>query len=148
MDERFQTFTVLVTRIARAIRKIKTEEMAEFDLKSPHVSCLYYLFKEKSLTAKELCDICSEDKAAISRSIDYLETSGYLSCEVTSGKRYKAPLFLTEKGKLIGGKIAEKIDSILDKASEGLSDSHRLIMYDSLELICRNLEQLCEKYDE
>lgn len=148
MDERFQTFTVLVTRIARAIRKIKTEEMAEFDLKSPHVSCLYYLFKEKSLTAKELCDICSEDKAAISRSIDHLETSGYLSCEVKSGKRYKAQLFLTEKGALVGGRIAEKIDCILEKSSEGVSEADRLVMYKSLEVICRNLERLCEKYDE
>ena len=78
MDERFKTFTVLMANINRSIRKIKTEEMAEFRLKSPHVSCLYYLYKENALTAKELCDICEEDKANISRTIDYLETNGYL----------------------------------------------------------------------
>ena len=71
MQERFQTFTVLITKLNRCIRKIKTEEMAEFDLKSPHVSCLYYLYKADSLTAKELCDICEEDKANISRSFIY-----------------------------------------------------------------------------
>ena len=73
MMERFETFTLLISQISRSIRKIKTEEMAEFKLKSPHVSCLYYLYKEKTLTAKELCDICDEDKAAISRSLLYLE---------------------------------------------------------------------------
>ena len=33
MQGRFETFTVLITTINRSIRKIKTEEMAEFDLK-------------------------------------------------------------------------------------------------------------------
>ena len=47
MIERFETFTVLITKISRSIRKIKTEEMAKFNLKSPHVSCLYYLFKSE-----------------------------------------------------------------------------------------------------
>lgn len=146
MEERFETFTVLVTKLSRAIRRIKTEEMAEFDLKSPHVSCLYYLFKEEKLTAKELCDISSEDKAALSRSIDYLEQGGYLMCEDAVGKRYKSPLTLTEKGKQIGGRVAEKIDRILVEASAGLSEEHRLIMYKSLAVICDNLEKISEKY--
>ena len=79
MEERFQTFTVLISNINRAIYKIKAEEMSEFDLKSSHVSCLYYLYQKTSLTAKELCDICEEDKANISRSMEYLEKNGYLT---------------------------------------------------------------------
>ena len=53
MEERFQTFTVLIANVNRYIRRIKTEEMAEFQLKSHHVSCLYYLYRDKELTAKE-----------------------------------------------------------------------------------------------
>ena len=86
--ERFKTFTLLVSNINRSIRKIKNEEMAEFGLKSPHVSCLYYLYTEESLTAKELADICDEDKAALSRSIVALEKLGYIYCdaETSAGK--------------------------------------------------------------
>ena len=146
MEERFETFTVLVTKLSRAIRRIKTEEMAEFDLKSPHVSCLYYLYKENKLTAKELCDLSSEDKAALSRSIEYLEEGGYVSCEDEVGKRYKSPLTLTEKGREIGGKLAEKIDRVLSLAGEGVPEEHRLIMYKSLTLICQNLEKMTEEY--
>ena len=77
--ERFQQFTVLITKINRSIHKIKTGEMEEFSLKSPHVSCLYYLYKSKgSLTATKLCEICDEDKAYISRSLDSLENSKYI----------------------------------------------------------------------
>ena len=86
MKERFKTFTVLIMEINRYIHKIKTEEMSEFDLKSPHVSCLYYLYKAGELTAKELCDISKEDKASVSRSIEYLETNGFISCNSTTKK--------------------------------------------------------------
>jgi DNA-binding MarR family transcriptional regulator len=73
--------------------------MAEFDLKSSHVSCLYYIYKSEALTAKELCEICKEDKANISRTIKYLETSGYILCEAQSNRKYHSHLKLTELGK-------------------------------------------------
>lgn len=147
MQERFKTFTVLITKINRSIRRIKTEEMAEFDLKSPHVSCLYYLYKAQTLTAKELCDICEEDKAAVSRSIEYLETNGYVTCNSKMQKRYRTPLELTEKGREIGARIVERIDRILGAASEGLDEAERLVMYRSLALISENLQKLCDRYE-
>ena len=148
MQERFQAFTVLIARLNRCIRKIKTEEMAEFNLKSPHVSCLYYLYKSDSLTSKELCDICEEDKANISRSIEYLEKNGYLVCKSKTEKRYKSPLVLTEKGRETGEYIVRKIDAILDSVSEGIPEEHRMIMYRSLSVICDNLQKICDAYDE
>lgn len=145
MENRFKMFTVLTSKINRCIRKIKTDEMAEFNLKSTHVSCLYYLYEESSLTAKELCDICDEDKAAISRSIDYLENNGYLVCESKTAKRYKSPIELTEKGKVVAQKVSDKINCILDEASKGLSEENRIIFYQSLGLISENLEKICDK---
>ncbi len=146
MDERFGTFTVLIASISRSIRRIKTHEMASFGLKSPHVSCLYYLYRNGGLTATELCDICDEDKASISRSIKYLEDQGYLICKSSSQKRYLAPLELTEKGMEIGEQIAERIDRILNAAGDGLSDEGRAVLYDGLELVNRNLQYICEEF--
>lgn len=147
MEERFRTFTVLITKISRAIRKIKTEEMHEYGLSNPHVSCLYYLFKEKSLTAKEIMDICLEDKASISRAIAYLETNGYIECDTNQKKRYNSCFKLTALGQHIAEGIAEKIDNILAFASEGLSDEKRKHMYESLSLISENLDIFCNKYE-
>ena len=148
LQERFKTFTVLMAKINRNIRKIKTEEMAEFNLKSPHVSCLYYLYKAETLTAKELCDICEEDKANISRSIIYLETNGYLACACKSQKRYKSPLILTEKGRDVAKKITEKIDHKLLSAGDGLDEESREIMYRSLSIVAENLQKICDGYGE
>ena len=147
MDERFHTFTVLISTINRAIYRIKTEEMAEFNLKSSHVSCLYYLHRNESLTVTELCDICEEDKANISRSIKHLETNGYIECTSNDAKRYHRPLALTQAGREIGERISQKVDAILKKASEGLSDRIRSDFYSALALIDSNLKKICDGYD-
>ena len=148
MESRFETFTRLIAKASRCVYKIKTGEMSGYNLKSSHVSCLYYLYKAESLTAKELCDLCGEDKANISRAVKYLESEGYVYCSTTATKRYQSALVLTEKGKDVGAGIANKIDEILDEVSDGLTEENRKIFYQSLSLICENLEKICEKYGE
>ena len=149
MEQRFEIFTALITKIRRYITKIKTEEMAEFDLKSPHVSCIYYLYQnDGNMTAKELCEASDEDKAAISRSIEFLETNGYIECESKTEKRYKSPLFLTQKGKLVGAKITEKVDNIVDIASADMTIDERVKFYKQLTSISENLQKICDEYGE
>lgn len=140
MKERFETFTVLINRISRNIRKIKNQEMAEYNLRSAHVSCLYYLYTNKGTTATDLCERCEEDKATISRALDYLETNGYLICESKSIKRYKSPLILTDKGTEVGKKIADKIIRVLDAISDGLTEEERVAFYRSLSIISESLD--------
>ena len=100
------------------------------------------------MTAKELSQVCDEDKASISRSIEYLENNGYIICHSKTEKRYKSPLSLTEKGGMIAKNIAEKIDDILTKTSNGLSEKEIKSFYTSLILISDNLQKYCEKYGE
>ena len=145
MQERFETFTVLINRISRNIRKIKNQEMAEYNLRSAHVSCLYYLYMHKGATATDLCERCEEDKATISRALDYLETNGYLTCKSKSAKRYKSPLILTDKGNEVGKKIADKISGVLDTIGGNLTEEERLAFYHSLSIISENLEYVSKK---
>ena len=140
MQNRFETFTVLINRISRNIRKIKNQEMAEYKLRSAHVSCLYYLYTDKGATATDLCERCEEDKATISRALDYLETNEYLICESKSAKRYKSPLILTDKGNEVGKKIADKINDVLDAISVSLTEEERVAFYHSLSIISESLE--------
>lgn len=146
MKDRFKAFTILISNISRSIRKIKTMEMADFGLKSPHVTILYYLYKENGMTSKELCDVCEEDKAAVSRSIDFLEKNNYLYCESKTEKRYKSPILLTKKGEEVGKIIVEKIDCVLSDAGKGLTEDDRQVFYQSLGLINENLKNICDNY--
>ncbi len=147
MVERFETFTVLLNRINRNIRKIKNEEMSNYELRSPHISCLYYLYvSPEEITSKDLCERCEEDKATISRSLDYLEKNGYLVCKSDSKKRYNAPFELTERGIRAGKRIADKISAVLDEISVGISDEDREIFYRSLNIISENIDKVAKSY--
>ncbi|HHU03302.1 MAG: MarR family winged helix-turn-helix transcriptional regulator [Christensenellales bacterium] len=142
MQERFEAFTVLINRISRNIRKIKNQEIAAFNLKASHISCLYYLYKTNGLTATELCERCEEDKAAISRSLDYLEKNGYLICDSQHEKRYKSPFFLTDKGRNVGKEIINKINKILDEVGTGITKEDRTVFYRSLSTISDSLDTI------
>ena len=140
MIDRFETFTTLITRISRNIRKIKNQEMADYELRSAHVSCLYYLYVCGELTATDLCERCEDDKATISRAIDFLETNGYVTCHSKNEKRYKSPLVLTEKGRQAGRTIAQKIDGVLQILNERFSDEERTTFYRCLTIISDSLD--------
>ena len=155
MENRFETFTVLIASINRSIRRIKTEEMSEHGLKSPHVSCLYYLYKNPAMTAAELCEVCDEDKAAVSRSLLYLENHGFLVREGGTsehiregGKHYRSPLRLTERGTETARGLAERIDHVLEAVSIGVSEEDRTKMYRTLQQIDANLRNLCDGYED
>lgn len=122
--------------------------MAEYNLKSPHVSCIYYLYRsEEPMTAAELCTYCDEDKAAISRSIEYLEANGFIEPRAEKNKHYRTPLRLTEKGREIGEQITKKIDGILNMSGEGMTDEERATFYKILRQIHDNLNTICDSYD-
>lgn len=137
MKERFETFTVLINRISRNIRKIKNQEMSEYNLRSAHVSCLYYIYSLESATATDLCERCEEDKATISRALEYLEINGFITRDV---ERYKSPILLTAKGFEAGKKIADKINGVLDRISVGLTEAERVAFYRSLSIISESLD--------
>lgn len=147
MQERFETFTVLINRISRDIRKIKNQEMADYHLRSAHVSCLYYVYSLGSVTSAELCEHCEEDKATISRAVDYLETNGFLLRD-TGAKRYKSPLLLTDKGRNAGKRIAEKIGGILETISHALTENERIEFYRCISTISRSLEAIVQNSEE
>ena len=142
MTERFEKFTVLINRISRNIRKIKNQEMAEYNLRCSHISCLYYLYTSGGLTATDLCERCEEDKAAVSRALEYLENNGYLICESKSAKRYKSLLRLTDKGLDIGKRIADKITYVLEEISVEMTEEERIQFYHSLMLISKGLDNI------
>ncbi len=147
--DRYSKFTILINRISRSIHRIKDDVMSKFGLKSAHVSCLYYLYKEgKPLTARELCDACEEDKAAVSRAIDLLNKEGYVTYGGNLEKKYKSPITLTAKGEEVGKSVAAKITDILRVLDDGMSEEDRVVLYGSLEKISNTLQDICGGVDE
>ncbi len=147
MKERFDTFTVLIANISRSIHRIKTEAMAKYGLKSSHVSCIFYLSKKGTLTLHELSELCSEDKANISRAIKELEHGGYVVCLSESKHRYQSPFKLTDAGKEVANHIVEKIIYTLSRTNQGITDTELTTMYKSLKIISDNLDSIVSDRD-
>lgn len=140
MDDRFNSFTTLISSIYRNIYLIKDFETSVYGLKSNHVSCLYNLARFGELTQVELIQICQENKAAISRTINFLMENGYIEIS-NSDMVYKKKYSLTEKGKRMSEVIENRITSILDAASGDISDLKRIEMYKALSHIDENLKE-------
>ena len=140
--ERFETFSTLIAKINKNIRKIKAREMKEFELKSSHVQYIYHLHKEKSLSLKQLSDMCIADKAAVSRVIEELQSFGYV--EQSKSGRYKLLYSLTETGEEVAKKLSSRIVTVLEAVGHGLSDDERIGFYKNLTEISENLQRIAD----
>lgn len=146
MTDRFETFAMTISVMNRCIQKIKAREMAAVGLKSTHTMCLYSLGKAgEGLTAAQLCDICKEDKAAISRSVNELVQRGYVSLDMKSAKRaYRTKILLTPKGRETVEYINRRVEQAMDAVGEGLDENQRELFYNSLSLIAEKLQGYAE----
>lgn len=143
MIDRFQAFVSGITICYKYIQKIKTMEMTEFGLKGTHVMCIFYIsHSDGELTAAQLCQLCAEDKAAISRTLVTLQEKGYVEA---GEKKYRAHLKLTEKGR----ELSEQIDGLIEQwvglGGDGLSEEERNSFYYVLDLISSNLREKLDK---
>ena len=142
MRSRFEDFVSGITVCYKFIQRIKSAEMTELGLKGTHVMCLYYLnHSEGTMTAAELCRLCSEDKAAISRTVATLRERGYIA---PSEKRYRSELRLTDEGRAVAERVDGLIEQWVGAGSDGLSEADRAAFYRSLALISRNLARRLE----
>jgi DNA-binding MarR family transcriptional regulator len=107
---------------------------------------LYYLYKNDELTLKELMDICLEDKASLSRATSYLEKNGFITCDSNQKKRYNNFFKLTDLGNNVAKGLSDKIDNILDLASDGFNNEEREVLYKCLTIISGNLDKICNDY--
>lgn len=144
MIRRFQDFVTGITVCYKYIQRIKNVEMTEFGLKGIHVSCLFYLHNEpQGLTAAQLCALCGEDKATISRILADLRAKGYVEQE--GQKQYRAPLKLTSAGTQVAQQMLPLIESWVTIGGEGMDEKERNQFYEALSLIASNLHAKLEE---
>ena len=143
MIQRFDAFVSGITSCYKYIQRIKSMEMTEFGLKGTHVMCLYYLRQNPTgLTASQLCGLCAEDKAAISRTVTELKSRGYITS--LSEKAYRAMLTLTAAGQEIARRFDHLIEGWVTAGGDGLTNEERLDFYKSLATIADNLRSRIE----
>ena len=140
MNQRFEVFVTAIAQINRSIQRLKSQEMADLGLKGTHVMCLYQLQQHpEGLTAVQLAQACDEDKAAISRSVAELRALGLVKSESGTGRKYRMPILLTDKGAEVTQAMNQKIMDAVLTAAQGYSEAEREIFYRVLLQVADNL---------
>jgi len=150
MSTRFEEFVVTIGAIGKNIQRIKSNEMQRFGLRGADVICLYYLERApEGLPSATLARLAEVDRAAVSRTVSWLEDGGFVETrQVAGASRYRAPIVLTDKGACVTAEVNQVIDDVMEVASAGVSDADRDAMYRALRTIRKNLDRIGEKGGE
>jgi DNA gyrase/topoisomerase IV subunit A len=107
---------------------------------------MYYLGKKPSgLTAAELCKLCNEDKAAVSRTVLDLTQRGFVvPVDHDSKRKYRSVIKLSQSGIELNEKLNSAIDLAVKRSSSEYTQEEREIFYKVLFNIVDNLEEYCK----
>ena len=144
MLNRFAKFSLSISEIDRCWHKLAAEEMAKYDLNSPHAVYLTTLYdaNPEGITAAQLGELCGKNKADVSRMVAILEKKGLVRKVAIGKNMYRAKLLLTEEGKQAAEHVRKRAAVAVELAGSGLSSEERETFYRALELITENLQKL------
>ena len=126
MLDRFERFSFAISEISRCWRKLASEEMLKYGLKSPHATYLTTMYKYPNGLA-------------------ILEEKGLVEKQSVDGSMYRGILVLTDEGKAAAEHVYKRASLAVDMAGKDLTDETRAIFYKALESIVSNLRELSRK---
>lgn len=143
MIDRFERFSYFISEISRLWHRIAGEEMGKYGLKGSYSVYFTTLYRfPDGVTAAQLVELCSRDKADVSRAMTLLENKSLVVKSDPDGKGYRVLLRLTAEGRELAAHINEKAQAAVELASHGLPEEKRNIFYEALELITDNLQKV------
>ena len=143
MLTRFARFSLAIAEIDRCWHKLAAEEMANYELNSPHAVYLNTLYQfDEGITAARLGELCCKNKADVSRMVSILEKKGLVRREAVGGNLYRAKLLLTDEGRQAAEHVRDRAAVAVELAGAGISEADREAFYRCLEKISENLKTL------
>ena len=146
MLERFERFSFAISEISRCWRKLASEELAKYGLKSPHATYLTTMYKyPDGITVPQFCEVSGKDKSDASRMIAILEEKGLARKKGVGGSLYRGLWVLTEEGQAAAEHVCQRAGRAVELAGKDLSDETREIFYQALASITANLSKLSKE---
>ena len=146
MLNRFARFSLAISEIDRCWHKLAAEEMAKYELNSPHAVYLTTLYTyDDGITAAKLGELCCKNRSDVSRMIAILEKKDLVRKEAVGDNLYRAKLVLTDEGKQAAEHVQQRAALAVELAGIGLSDADREVFYRCLESITTNLQTLSKE---
>ncbi len=146
MLERFERFSYALAEISRCWRKLASDELAKYGLKSPHATYLTTMYKyPDGISVPSFCEISGKDKSDASRMIAILEEKGLARKKVVDGSLYRGLWVLTNEGKTAAEQVSLRASKAVELAGRDLDEQTRNVFYKALESITSNLTMLSKE---
>ena len=146
MLDRFERFSFAISEISRCWRKLASDELTKYGLKSPHATYLTTMYKyPNGITVPKLCEVSGKDKSDASRMIAILEEKGLAQKKNVGGSLYRGLWVLTEEGKNAAEQVSLRASKAVELAGKDLDEETRNIFYKALESITSNLTILSKE---
>ena len=143
MLDRFERFSYAISEISRCWRKLASEELAKYGLKSPHATYLTTMYKyPDGITVPQLCEVSGKDKSDASRMIAILEEKALVKKLTVGGTLYRGVLVLTEEGKRAAEQVCARASKAVEVAGKDLDEETRETFYKALDSITANLTEM------
>lgn len=143
MLSRYEQFSSIISTIYRCVQKVERDEMVKYGYKGSYAQYLAAIARHPDgVTARQLCEICDKDKAAISRVVAEMEEKGLVERIGDGASMYRAKLYLTDEGERLAKVVSERARVAVDVVGEGLTDHDRSIFYSALDIIASNLQRI------
>lgn len=140
MISRFERFSYSLLSIYKSWCKLTGNVMENYGLKGTYAIYLLTIAgQDEGITAAQLSERCSRDKADVSRAVADMEQKGFI---IKEGNRYRAQLMLTEKGRELVERLENHADMAVNLAGADLSEEQRQCLYLCLETISDRLQTL------
>lgn len=139
-QNRFDVFSASVLQAAKAMQAIKSQKLAQYNLKGTNALCLFEIYdsQENGLSATELARRCDIDKAQVSRCMKELIDMELVYRNDREGRRYKQKYMLTEQGIVVARDLTETSDRIRKQMRKDISVEDIDCFYRVLDSICKN----------
>ena len=143
MIDRFERFSFAISEISRYWHKIAADELDHYGLKGPYAVYFTTLYRyPEGITSARLSELCARDKSDVSRAIATMEKMELAVKVGVGGNFYRARVKLTEKGMEVARHINERAHVAVEMGGNGLSEAQRENLYDALEIIVNNLQEI------
>ena len=143
MIDRFERFSLAISEISRYWHKIAADELEKYGLKGPYAVYFTTLYRyPEGMASVRLSELCARDKSDVSRAISAMEKMELAVKDGVGGNFYRARVRLTEKGREVAKQINDRAHLAVEMGGNGLNDEQRENLYDALEIIMNNLQEI------
>ena len=124
----FNHFSDMMRRLYFRLHLLAGEKLPQIQL-----GYLHYLYDHEGCTQQDFADMLTASKTTVSGTLKQLEEEGLICRKRSETDRRKNAIFLTERGRVIAGRIREEYDAFCERALRDFTPREKRQMMDLLQ---------------